>query len=94
MNGKEKFVKNFNISFQKGNEFIQRKENENNSIERFVSESNLFFDKLSHPDMGKYQCNMPNCQESSQICRILPEKFLSKIEMPKPMYIPKGKVYY
>lgn len=94
LNGKHKFMKNFNTSFEKGNEFIEKKEKETKSIESFIFESDAFFRKLSVLDMADRQCNRLNCAESSKICRILPEKFLAKIDMPKPMVIPKGKVYH
>lgn len=55
MSGKKKFMKNFSISFEKGNQFIEEKEKENNSIEKFISESSTFFFKLSHLDMESHQ---------------------------------------
>lgn len=94
LNGKQKFMKNFNTSFEKGNEFIENKEKEIKSIESFIFESNAFFRKLSNLDFVNSQCNRLNCAESSKICRILPEKFLSKIDMPKPTINRKGKVYH
>ena len=63
----------------------------------FSDESMIALDpykkKLSRTDMQYFQCNRLNWAESDKICRILPEKFLNKIGMPKQMMIPGGKIY-
>lgn len=93
LNGKKKVMKKFGISYEEGNKSFEDKQLEKKSIEKFINESKYYFNCLSHLDMKNTQCNRLTCCESDRICRILPEKLLNKIKMPKPMRISTGKVY-
>ena len=86
-------MKKFNNSFEEGTTFVEEKKIERESIIKFTHDSAIFFNKLSRTDMQYFQCNRLNWAESDKIYRILPEKFLNKIGIPKQMMIPGGKIY-
>ena len=65
----------------------EKKNEENKQKELFVYQSNCFFFRLSLLDFGQ-QCN-----NSTQICNILPQRFLNKVKMPKPTVVQGGIIY-
>ena len=52
----------------------------------------FFFFRLSLLDFGN-QWNQLNCNDSTQICIILPQCFLNKAKMPKPIMVQGGIIY-
>lgn len=70
LNGKKKLIQKFKTSNEDGFEYIQKRNIEIESINNFISDSNLFFSKLSRLDLTKLQCNQANCSESIEICKI------------------------
>ena len=70
-----------------------RKIEEKKSKERFIDESGNFFYHLSNLEASENQCNRLNCNNSVEICKILPEYFLDKVNMPKPICLQGSKVY-
>lgn len=85
LNGNKKLMKKFQESYQTGNEYIEKKRQENTSKAYFIEESNHFFNQIKLFDTRGNQCINKNCTESIRICNILPEYFLEKINMPKPI---------
>lgn len=93
LNGKKKIIKHFQKSFEDGNQYVFKKALEKKAIDTFVFESHAFFNRLAKLDMSEKQCSIENCTKSTEICKILPDYFLNKIDMPKPTILPGSKIY-
>lgn len=93
LNGKKKIRKKFQNSYQIGNNYIEKKNEENKLKENFIYASKRFFNRLKFADMNEINLSRLNVNESTNICKILPQYFLDKVNMPKPFLIQGGKIY-
>lgn len=90
LNGKKKIRKMFQDSYEIGNNYVKLRNEEKIQKACFINESQRFF---CHLVDDQHHCTRSNCNDSIEICKILPQRFLDKVQMPKPITKQGSSIY-